>query len=66
MSALECPACRGRKTARMYLCQGCWFTLQPGARRALNQRGAVAVDRLTQLLDQIRAGVALREIEITT
>lgn len=65
-SALKCPACSKAKAPRMYLCRGCWFTLQPTARRALNQRGPVAVARLAELLKQIRAGVALHEIGITT
>lgn len=65
MTAATCPACKGPKAPRQYLCSGCWFTLVPAARRALNQRGDHAAGRLSQLLDQLRAGTPLHRIEIT-
>lgn len=61
-----CPACKNPKPARLYLCRGCWFTLQPGVRAALNRRDDHAVRRLSDLYEQIRTDVPLREIRITT
>lgn len=65
MTARPCPACKGAKVPRQYLCSGCWFTLVPAARRALDRRDDHAVRRLSQLLEQLRAGTPLHRIEIT-
>ena len=60
------PGCASRKPwPRQYLCRGCWFTLQPATRRALNLHDAAAFRRLSDLLEQLRAGVALHQIQIT-
>ncbi|MGH3382671.1 MAG: hypothetical protein ACRDP6_48880 [Actinoallomurus sp.] len=66
MNAPKCPACQGPKPARLYLCRGCWFTLQPRARAALNRRDDLAVTRLRELYDQIQRGIPLREVVITS
>ena len=62
--AQECPACHEAKRANVYICGGCWATLQPAARRALNRRDDRALQRLRELLDQLAAGVPLYRIEI--
>ena len=59
-----CPSCRDPKPARLYLCRGCWYTLRPNVRAALNRRDALAARRLSQLLDQLRADVPLHQIEV--
>ena len=61
-----CPACKGTKQPADYLCRGCWWTLPRAARGPLLRRDALAVRRLSELLDQIRAGVPLHQIEIKT
>lgn len=61
-----CPACDGPKNGRHYLCDGCWWTLPRAARGPLLRRDALAVRRLSELLEQIRAGVPLHQITITT
>lgn len=60
-----CKGCDGPKPARLYLCRGCWWTLQPGVRAALNRRDDHALRRLSDLLDAIRQGTALNKIEVT-
>lgn len=65
MTTTKCPACQGPKPARMYLDRGCWFTLQPAARRALNRHDAKAATRLGELYRQIQDDVPLHEIAIT-
>lgn len=66
MTAATCPACKGPKAPRQYLCSGCWWTLVPAARRALNRRdGMPAARRLGALLEQLKAGTPLHRIEIT-
>lgn len=59
-----CPACTRTCPAGKYLCTKCWFRLTDGTRRALNRRGNGAIQRLQQLLDQIRAGVPLADVRI--
>lgn len=59
-----CPVCAGDRAPGQYLCRACWFALPFATRRALNRRGAGAVARLQQLLDQIRAGTPLAAIRI--
>jgi len=66
MNPPKCPADGAAKPARMYLCPGCWYTLQPRARAALNRRDDLAVVRLRELYEQIQQGVPLREIEVTS
>lgn len=65
VNALRCPACRGAKPAKVYVCRGCWATLQPRARTALNRRDDRALQRLRELLDQLAADVPLYRVEIT-
>jgi hypothetical protein len=65
MKPPKCPACGGDKPAPLYLDRGCWFTLQPAARTALNRRDALASQRLRELYRQLQDGVALHLIEIT-
>lgn len=62
---LKCPACQGPKRAQLYVCPGCWATLQPAARRALNRRDADAAARLIELHRQLHRGVPLHKIAIT-
>jgi hypothetical protein len=62
---LICPACSGTKPAGKYLCHGCWYTLRPPVRAALSRRDDLAVRRLSDLLEQLRNGVALHQIQIT-
>lgn len=59
-----CPKCRSPRAPGKYLCRTCWFSLTPAARGLLNRRGAGAVQRLQSLLDQVRSGQPLGEIEI--
>ena len=66
MNAQKCPACQGPKRARLYVCGGCWYTLQPRARAALNRRDDRALDRLRELIDQLDRDVPLREVVITS
>jgi hypothetical protein len=67
MNRTECPTpgCTSPKEPRQYLCRGCWFTLQPAARTALNRRDALSSQRLRELYRQLQDGVALHLIEIT-
>jgi len=57
--------CTATKRAHQYLCRGCWATLHPRTRTALSRHDDLAVRRLSQLLEQLRAGVALHKIEVT-
>lgn len=59
------PGCTSRKNPKHYLCPGCWFTLKPAARRALNRRDNAAFRRLAELREQLRQDTPLREIVIT-
>jgi len=59
-----CPACPRTRAAGQYLCTKCWFRLTADARRQLNRRGAGSVQRLQQLLDQLRAGTPLPNVRI--
>ncbi len=63
--ATTCPACQQTKTPRQYLCRGCWFTLQPATRTALNKRDDLAMRRLSDLYEALRQGTALHLIEIS-
>lgn len=63
--ACPTPDCQKPKAAAQYLCRGCWFTLQPAARTALNRRDSLASQRLRELYRQLQAGVALHLIQIT-
>ena len=61
-----CPACGKAIAARFYLCRSCWGELPADVRWALNRKdGLPAARRLAQLLEQIKAGVPLNDIEIT-
>ncbi len=60
-----CPACKEAKAPRQYLCRGCWFTLQPATRTALNKRDGNAMRRLSDLYEALRQGTALHQIEVT-
>lgn len=60
-----CPTCPKRKLHGHYLCGTCWKTLPAAARNELNRRDAAAFRRLSDLHEQIRAGVSLNQIEIT-
>lgn len=66
-SPTTCPApgCTSRKKAAHYLCQGCWFTLKPAARRALSRRDNAAFRRLSELREQLRQDTPLYEVVIT-
>jgi hypothetical protein len=66
MNPPKCPACQGPKRARLYVCGGCWYTLQPRARAALNRRDAFASVRLRELYEQLQRDVPLHEIAITS
>jgi hypothetical protein len=59
-----CRCCGEAKAPRMYLCRGCWFTLQPTTRTALNRRDAFAMRRLSDLYEALRQGTALHLIEV--
>lgn len=59
-----CPACEAPKAKTQYLCRPCWFTLSPAARTALKRTDMLAFRRLSGLLEQIRKGVPLSEIEV--
>ncbi|MGI5223559.1 hypothetical protein [Actinoallomurus sp. CA-142502] len=59
------PGCTFPKKASQYLCPGCWYTLQPAARRALSRRDDLAVRRLAELREQLRQDTALRQVVIT-
>lgn len=65
MNPPKCPVDSAAKPARMYLCRGCWYTLRPAARRALNKRDMHATNRLRELYRQIHDDVPLHEIAIT-
>ena len=59
------PGCGEAKTARTYLCRGCWYTLPPAARTALTKRDGLAMRRLSDLLDQVRDGAPLHQVEVS-
>jgi hypothetical protein len=65
VTRLACPGCPATRRVGQYLCPSCWDAVPAAARRALNQRGDVAIPRLRQLLDQLAAGVPPHGIEIT-
>jgi len=60
-----CPCCGDAKAPRMYLCRGCWFTLPPATRTALNKHDDHAMRRLSDLHEALRQGTALHLIEIS-
>lgn len=62
---LVCPSCRLPRQAGHYLCRACWSALPSRARASLNRRDRLALTRLRELIDQIRDGVPLTEIEVT-
>lgn len=59
-----CRGCNGPKRRTHYLCRPCWGQLTPAAQAALNKRTGAAFRRLSDLHEQLRAGVPLHEIEI--
>lgn len=59
------PGCDEAKATRMYLCRGCWFTLRPATRTALNKHDGIAMRRLSDLHEALRQGTALHLIEIS-
>lgn len=61
----RCPACRGARYERHYLCRSCWWTLPAPARAALNRRDRRAAARLIELHRQLHAHVPMHEIEVT-
>lgn len=66
MNPPPCPSCGAHKHPGHYLCNGCWFTLLPAARRALRRAdGIAAARRLGELLDQLKADVPLHKVAIT-
>jgi hypothetical protein len=60
-----CPACGAPKASGQYLCRGCWFSLDASARRALWRKDGLALKRLGELFEQIKAGVALPDIRVS-
>lgn len=60
-----CPSCKAEKLGRHYLCESCWWTLPSQARGPLLRKDDLAVRRLAELLDQLKAGTALHKIVIT-
>lgn len=63
-AVLICRSCDGTKRAYEYLCNGCWWTLQPAARAALNRRDDSAFARLAELHRQLQDDTPLNRIEI--
>lgn len=61
-----CRGCGGHRNRGQYLCRPCWWTLPDAARTALNKKDQRAVRRLADLHVQLRQGVPLNEIEITS
>lgn len=65
MNVPICPACRKNpRRGGQYLCRGCWYTLPPGTRTALNRRDDDATRRLSNLHEALQAGTPLRDISI--
>lgn len=62
----SCPACAAPKAKTQYLCKPCWFSLPLTARTALKKPDMQAFRRLSDLLEQIRNGVPLGEIEVAS
>lgn len=60
-----CLACPQPRAPRAYLCPGCWWTLQPATRRALNRRDDRAGVRLLELRRQLTDGVRLADVTVT-
>jgi hypothetical protein len=61
-----CPACKALRAPKQYLCEGCWFTLQPGTRSALTRSDNRAAWRLIELNRQLHDDVPLDKIQVTT
>jgi len=59
------PGCDEAKAPRQYLCPGCWVTLTPATRTALNKHDGIAMRRLSDLYEALRQGTALHQIEIS-
>jgi hypothetical protein len=65
VTARACPGCPKQRDPGKYLCGDCWRALPAAARRLLRKRDRFAVERLRQLLDQLREGVPPHGVEIT-
>lgn len=65
MTDRPCPSCKGQKLGRHYLCEECWWALPRDARGPLLRKDNLAFRRLAELLDQLRQGVPVGQIEIT-
>lgn len=61
---LICLACDQPRQAGKYLCLSCWTTLPARAQASLKRRDRLAVARLRELVDQIRNGTPLAQIEV--
>jgi hypothetical protein len=60
-----CRGCNGIKRLGQYLCTGCWSQLPDPTRAALNIKdGMPAARRLASMLEQIRNGVPLSEVDV--
>lgn len=62
---LICVACDQPRRAGHYMCGSCWRALPAAARAALNKKDNLALERLRELLDQLRDGRTLAEIQVT-
>lgn len=60
-----CPACAAPKPRHHYLCRFCWRQLPADTRAALRRTDTLAFRRLSQLLEQLREGRDLNQIEVS-
>lgn len=63
-TSTPCPSCQQPRQTSHYLCRACWFELPHPTRAALGRRDRLAVDRLSELYDQIHDDVPLSEIRV--